>query len=55
MGFRETGVSPSVAMSLRLGGFLGGRLGRIQPRRAGILGGAVLLFIGVRLLLEAIL
>lgn len=38
-----------------LAAFLGGRLGRIQPRRAGILGGAVLLFIGVRLLLEAIL
>ncbi len=35
--------------------FLGGRFQNLHPRKAGIAGGAVLLFIGVKLLLEGIL
>ena len=38
-----------------LGGWLGSRFSHLHPRRAGILGGAVLLAIGVKLLLEAFL
>jgi len=36
-----------------LGGWLGSRFRLRHPRRAGILGGAVLLFLGLKLLLEA--
>lgn len=35
--------------------YLGGRFQNLHPRKAGIAGGAVLLFIGVKLLLEGIL
>ena len=35
--------------------FLGGRFQNLHPRKAGIAGGAVLLFIGIKLLLEGIL
>ena len=35
--------------------YLGGRFQDLHPRKAGIAGGAVLLFIGVKLLLEGIL
>ena len=36
-------------------GRLGGEIRGIQPKRAGLLGGGVLLFIGIRLLLEGML
>ncbi|MBR6113560.1 MAG: manganese efflux pump [Oscillospiraceae bacterium] len=38
-----------------LASFLGGRLQKLHPRKAGVAGGAVLLFIGLRILLSAIL
>ena len=34
---------------------LGSRLSALQPKRAGILGGAVLVFLGIKLLLEGLL